>query len=133
MKAMVATAHGGPEVLAQRDIPDPVPGSRQVLVRVRACGVCRRDILIRRGPAQRGFVRPLGLGHEIAGEVVALGPDARGFAPGDRVCSTQRSHVCGCCTMCRTDRETLCSEIKFLGQDVLGGYAEYVVVGDDNL
>jgi len=130
---MVATAHGGPEVLAQRDIPDPVPGSRQVLVRVRACGVCRRDILIRRGPAQRGFVSPLVLGHEIAGEVVALGPDARGFAPGDRVCSTQRSHVCGCCTMCRTDRETLCSEIKFLGQDVLGGYAEYVVVGDDNL
>ena len=116
-----------------QEVPDPIPGSRQVLVRVRACGVCRRDVLIRRGPAQRDNVSPLVLGHEIAGEVVALGPDARGFSPGDRVCSTQRAFVCGCCTMCRTDRETLCSEIRFLGQHVLGGYAEYAVIGDDNL
>src|SRR5262249_52909078 len=78
-------------------------------------------------------VSPLVLGHEIAGEVVALGPDARGFSPGDRVCSTQRTHVCGCCTMCRSDRETLCPETKFLGQHALGGYAEYVVIGDDNI
>jgi D-arabinose 1-dehydrogenase-like Zn-dependent alcohol dehydrogenase len=133
MKAIVANGHGAPDVLVLQAVPDPTPTGRQVMVRVRACGVCRRDVLIRRGPAQRDNVNPLVLGHEIAGEVVALGPDARGFSPGDRVCSTQRAHVCGCCTMCRTDRETLCPETRFLGQHVLGGYAEYVVIEDDNI
>jgi acryloyl-coenzyme A reductase len=133
VKAMVVAKHGGPEALSLRDIEKPTPRGRQVLVRVHACGVCRRDILIRRGPGQRGYASPLVLGHEIAGEVAELGPDARGFSVGDRVCSTQREYVCGCCSMCRTDRETLCAELRFLGQDVMGGYAEYVLVGDDNL
>ena len=133
MKAVVVGSHGGPEVLSCKEIPQPVPEGQQVLVRVRACGVCRRDILIRRGPASRGLANPLVLGHEIAGEIAALGPDARGVAIGDRVCSTQRAYVCGCCTMCRTDRETLCPDLRFLGQDVMGGYAEYALVGDDNL
>jgi len=133
VKAIVVDGHGGPEVLSLREIEKPKPQGRQVLVRVHACGVCRRDILIRRAPAQRGFASPLVLGHEIAGEVAELGPDARGFAIGDRVCSTQREYVCGCCSMCRTDRETLCADLRFLGQDARGGYAEYVLIGDDNL
>lgn len=133
MKAMVVNGRGDPEVLTCQELPVPVPGRNQALVRVRACGVCRRDILIRRDPAQKGNADPLVLGHEIAGEVVQLGPDARGLAVGDRVCSTQRAYVCGCCTMCRTDRETLCPDLRFLGQDVPGGYAEFVLVGDDNL
>ena len=133
MKAVVVTGHGGPDVLSVRDIAKPSPRGRQVLVRVHACGVCRRDILIRQGPAQRAFSSPLVLGHEIAGEVAALGPDARGLEIGDRVCSTQREYVCGYCSMCRTDRETLCPDLRFLGQEAMGGYAEYVLVGDDNL
>ena len=133
MKAVVANGHGAPDVLSVCDIDTPEPKGRQVLVRVRACGVCRRDILVRRGPSHAGLASPLVLGHEIAGEVTALGPEARGFAVGDRVCSTQREFVCGCCRMCRTDRETLCSDLRFLGQESLGGYAEFVVVGDDNL
>jgi acryloyl-coenzyme A reductase len=133
VKAVVVDAHGGPEGLVVRDIAKPVPRGRQVLVRVHACGVCRRDILIRRSPGQKGFASPLVLGHEIAGEVAKLGPDARGLSVGDRVCSTQREYVCGCCSMCRTDRETLCADLRFLGQDAMGGYAEYVLIGDDNL
>jgi D-arabinose 1-dehydrogenase-like Zn-dependent alcohol dehydrogenase len=133
MKAMVANGRGDAEVLVCQELPVPVPQGRQVLLRVRACGVCRRDILIRRGPAQKGNADPMVLGHEISGDVAALGPEARGVAVGDRVCSTQRAYVCGCCTMCRTDRETLCPELRFLGQDVLGGYAEFVLVSDDNL
>ena len=133
VKAVVANGHGAPDVLSVCDIDTPEPKGRQVLVRVRACGVCRRDILVRRGPSHAGLASPLVLGHEIAGEVTALGPEARGFAVGDRVCSTQREFVCGCCRMCRTDRETLCSDLRFLGQESLGGYAEFVVVGDDNL
>jgi D-arabinose 1-dehydrogenase-like Zn-dependent alcohol dehydrogenase len=134
MKAVVTQGHGSPDVLIFRDIEaPPAPKACQVLVRVRACGVCRRDILVRQGPHRRGLADPLVLGHEIAGEVMALGPDARGLTIGERVCSTQREYVCGCCSMCRTDRETLCPDLRFLGQEASGGYAEYVLVNDDNL
>ncbi len=102
-------------------------------MRVRACGVCRRDILVRRSKAREGLAAPLVLGHEVVGEVVALGSGARGFAAGDRVCSTQLERVSGSCAMCRSGRETLCPEMRFLGQEVPGGYAEYVLVQYDNL
>lgn len=133
MKAMVVAHHGEVDGLQMRELETPAPRGRQVLVRVHACGVCRRDILVRRGPARPGFSSPLILGHEIAGVVDALGPDARGFKPGDRVVSTQREFVCGCCTMCRTDREALCADLRFLGQEAMGGNAEFVNVMDDNL
>lgn len=133
MKAVIVSEHGEPDVLALTELEIPTPQSRQVLVRVHACGVCRRDILIRKGPAQRGYHRPLVLGHEIAGEVAAVGEEVRGLKVGDRVCSTQREYVCGCCPMCRTDRETLCPDMRFLGAEAMGGYAEYVLVHDDNL
>ena len=133
MRAVITEGHGPADVLVVRDIAVPTPKGREVLVRVRACGVCRRDILVRQGPSRRGLADPLVLGHEISGEVVALGPDARGLTVGERVCSTQREHVCGCCSMCRTDRGTLCPDLRFFGQEASGGYAEYVIVGDDNL
>ena len=133
MKAMVVAHHGEADGLQMREIETPTPGGRHVLVRVHACGVCRRDILVRRGPIRPGLSSPLVLGHEIAGTVEALGPDARGFKIGDRVVSTQREFVCGCCTMCRTDREALCADLRFLGQEAMGGNAEFVNVMDDNL
>ena len=133
MKAMVVVHHGEGDGLQMRELDTPAPTGRQVLVRVHACGVCRRDILVRRSPARPGLSSPLVLGHEIAGTVEALGPDARGFKIGDRVVSTQREFVCGCCTMCRTDREALCADLRFLGQESMGGNAEFVNVMDDNL
>ena len=57
-----------------------------------------------------------------------MGAEARGFKIGDRVFSTQREYVCGCCTMCRTDREALCADLRFLGQEAMGGNAEFVNV-----
>ncbi len=133
MKAMIVAHHGEVDGLQMRDIETPVPQGRQVLLRVQACGVCRRDILVRRAPTRAGLCSPLVLGHEIAGTVEALGPDARSFKVGERVASTQREYVCGCCTMCRTDREALCTELRFLGQEAMGGNAEFVNVMDDNL
>lgn len=133
MRAVVIDAFGGADVLQLRDVPVPQPRLRQLLVRVKACGVCRRDLLTRQGHSRREPPKALVLGHEIAGEVAAIGPLARGFKLGDRVCSTQRASVCGCCSMCRTDRETLCGELRFLGADEPGGYAEYALVDDDNL
>lgn len=133
MKAMVVARHGDADGLEMQELETPIPKGRQVLVRVHACGVCRRDILVRSGPPHRGLSHPLVLGHEIAGVVAAFGPDARGFKAGDRVVSTQREFVCGCCTMCRTDREALCADLRFLGQEAMGGNAEFVCVMDDNL
>lgn len=133
MKAIVVARHGDADGLELRDIETPMPTKRQVLVRVHACGVCRRDILVRRGPGRPGLAHPLILGHEIAGTVEAVGDEARGFKVGDRVVSTQREYVCGCCTMCRTDREALCADLRFLGQEAMGGNAEFVNVMDDNL
>ena len=133
MRAVVVEAFGPPDGLRLLELQKPAPVGRQVLVQVRACGVCRRDILTRQGPRRDGFAKPLVLGHEIAGEVASVGLDVRSFKPGDRVCSTQRASVCGCCSMCRTDRETLCADLRFLGQDEAGGYAEFALVNDDNL
>jgi len=86
MKAIVITRPGGPEVLELRDVPDPVPGAEQVLVRVRATALNRADLLQRRGhyPAPPGAPADIP-GLELAGEVVALGPGARERAVGDRV------------------------------------------------
>ena len=116
-----------------RELEAPSPTGRQVLVRVVACGVCRRDILTRRGPALRNVTLPLILGHEVAGTVASVGAEATGVAVGDRVCSTQRAYVCGRCSLCRGGHETLCADLQFLGYDVPGGYAQYVLVSDDNL
>jgi D-arabinose 1-dehydrogenase-like Zn-dependent alcohol dehydrogenase len=133
MIAVVLDRFGPPEVLVTRQLPIPTPHGRQVLVRVAACGVCRRDVLTRHGSTAGNVALPLILGHEIAGEVAALGAEAVGLAVGDRVCSTQRASVCGRCSLCRTGHETLCRDLRFLGHDVSGGYAEYVLVTDDNL
>lgn len=133
MKAIVSVTPTGPAGLILQAMPDPEPHRNQVLVAVKACGVCRRDILVSRMENRKGLHEPLVLGHEIAGEVVALGPDARGVSVGDRVATTQREHVCGSCGKCRDGRETLCPDLRFLGQQAMGGYAELVLVDDDNL
>ena len=133
MKAIVSSDQTGPAGLRAMELDDPVPVGGQVLIRVRACGVCRRDVLVSRTDARRGLCDPLVLGHEIAGDVVAMGEKAIGVAVGDRVATTQRNHVCGCCDRCRTGRETLCPDLSFLGQQAMGGYAEFVLVDHDNL
>jgi putative PIG3 family NAD(P)H quinone oxidoreductase len=86
MKAVVFTGKGGPEVVEVREVPDPVPGRGEVLVRVRAAAMNRADLLQRRGlyPPPRGYREDVP-GLELAGEVAALGEGATGWKPGDRV------------------------------------------------
>src|SRR5262249_20811372 len=92
------------------------------------------DIVTRNGTLKAGVKMPCILGHEISGVVAAVGRDVRGFKPGDRVATAQRYHICGACRYCRSRRETLCPERKFLGDyGMVGGYAEYVAVEDDNV
>src|SRR5680860_826531 len=97
MQAMVLEEHGGPLVL--NEIPVPVPGHGQVLVRVRACAVDRFDTAIRAQVRERATL-PHILGHEIAGEVAAVGPGVAAWTAGERVV-TSLYLTCGRCRWCR--------------------------------
>lgn len=134
MRAIVVEEPGSPEVLRLTSVPDPVATGRDCLVRVMACGVSSHDVATRNGTLRRGIVMPVICGHEISGEVVAVGPDVTEWRPGDQVVSTQRRRVCGRCKWCRSGRETLCPDHEFLGDVGLnGGYAEMVLIQEDNL
>jgi acryloyl-coenzyme A reductase len=134
MKAIVVHEPGGVEVLKLETVEDPTPGRNDVIIEVEACGVCFHDIVTRNGTLRQGIRMPVILGHEIAGTVAAVGSDVSHFKPGDRVATSQRSHICGACEYCRTGHEQLCPERQLVGDWGLnGGYAEYVAVEDDNV
>ena len=105
----------------------PDPGAGELLVAVRACGVCRTDLHVAEGdlPVHRPHVTP---GHEVVGEVVALGDGATGFATGDRVGIAWLRHTCGQCVYCVRGDENLCPESHYTGWDADGGYAEFATV-----
>ncbi|HKO15591.1 MAG TPA: zinc-dependent alcohol dehydrogenase family protein [Gemmatimonadaceae bacterium] len=124
MRAMVLEAPRSP--LRERDIPCPEPAAGQMLIRVRACGVCRTDLHIVDGELLRPKL-PLVPGHEIAGVVERLGTGVQGFAAGDRVGVPWLGWTCGRCEYCTSGRENLCDFAKFTGYDIDGGYAEYCV------
>lgn len=134
MKAMVVRQPGGLEAMRLETIPDPVAGPREVVIKVDACGVCFHDIVTRNGTLKAGVKMPCVLGHEISGTVVDAGRDVTRFKSGNRVATAQRYYICGACRFCRSGRESLCAERKFLGDyGLVGGYGEYVAVGDDNV
>jgi 2-desacetyl-2-hydroxyethyl bacteriochlorophyllide A dehydrogenase len=111
------------------DLGQPVLGPKDVLVRVKACGICGTDVKIRDGlVAAPIVVLPHVPGHEVAGEVTEVGPEVTGFKPGDRV-TVYLYITCGECAHCRTGRENLCANLKRVGFEVFGGFADYLVVG----
>jgi propanol-preferring alcohol dehydrogenase len=124
MKAMVFDGVGKPLRLA--DIPTPVPGPREVRIRVVACGVCRTDLHILDGELQKPKL-PLILGHQIVGTVDAVGSAVREMRAGDRVGVPWLGKTCGVCAFCLDARENLCDTPRFTGYDVDGGFAEYAV------
>jgi propanol-preferring alcohol dehydrogenase len=113
--------------LVRAELPVPQPGPGDVLVRVRACGVCRTDLHVVTGdlPRHRHQLVP---GHEVVGEVALLGDGAHRFAPGDRVGVAWLRSTCGSCRWCRAGRENLCAASRYTGWDADGGYAEWAVV-----
>ncbi|HZI94825.1 MAG TPA: zinc-dependent alcohol dehydrogenase family protein [Patescibacteria group bacterium] len=112
--------------LALVDVPDPVPGPDELLVKVSACGVCRTDLHVVEGdlPVRKSPVVP---GHQIVGRVESHGAAVHGFARGDRVGVAWLHRTCGVCRFCVTGRENLCDAAGFTGWTVDGGYAERVV------
>src|SRR5258706_10202014 len=117
---MVATAYGGPEVLARIEVDRPDPTVDQILVEVAACGVCGHDVLARTGAFPHSKP-PFVMGHEIAGTVAQVGANVTQFRLGDRVAVTQRIS-CGICHACRTGRDNMCvSGPGFYGEGISGG------------
>ena len=132
MKAVVVNKAGGLDALTYTDIPDPQPQWHELVVKVHSCGVCFHDVLTRNGTLKAGVRLPCVLGHEVAGTVVELGAQVKGFKLGDRVATTQRSYICGHCRFCRSGFEPLCAQRVFLGDvGLVGGYAQYLAISSD--
>ncbi|MFC9316452.1 zinc-binding alcohol dehydrogenase family protein [Streptomyces nigra] len=116
---------GGPLRLTSR--PVPVPADDELLVRVRACGVCRTDLHVTEGdlPVRRPGVTP---GHEVVGEVAGAGSAVRGVEPGERVGVAWLRRTDGTCASCLRGAENLCPASSYTGWDADGGYAAYTTV-----
>jgi propanol-preferring alcohol dehydrogenase len=124
MRAMILDALGQP--LRKANIATPKPGPGQLLIRVRACAVCRTDLHVVDGELTQPKL-PLIPGHEIVGTVEQLGEGVKGLKIGDRVGVPWLGWTCGNCAYCRNGQENLCEQAKFTGYTLDGGYAEYTL------
>ncbi len=124
MKAMRFDGPGKPLRAAELEQPEPSAG--EILVRVRACGVCRTDLHVVDGDltSPKPHIIP---GHEIVGIVEAIGPDVFGHTLGQRVGIPWLGHTCGACRYCQESQENLCDEARFTGYHIDGGYADYTI------
>lgn len=121
MRALVIESPG---VARVKEVPTPAPGPGEVLIRVEACGICGTDVHIFRGEYMGDY--PLVPGHELAGEIVALGEGIRRFQVGDRV-AVEPNIACGNCKACLNNRQNFCENWQAIGVTLPGSMAEYVV------
>jgi acryloyl-coenzyme A reductase len=147
MRAVQIHSFGGPEVLVIGQTQIPKLGPRDILLKVAACGIDRKDLSIREGTIRKKSVAyrtltndesndiefPLILGTEISGTIVETGSQIHEFKTSQRVASLPRRGHCGTCVYCHTGRSESCASAWFIGQDADGGYAEYVLVGPDSI
>jgi propanol-preferring alcohol dehydrogenase len=124
MRAILFEKAGQP--LRSAELPCPRPGAGQVLIRVRACAVCRTDLHIADGELKQPKL-PVIPGHEIIGVVEKIGDGVNRFNIGDRVGVPWLGWSCDACEFCRSGRENLCDQARFTGYTLDGGYAEYAV------
>jgi D-arabinitol dehydrogenase (NADP+) len=127
MKAIVYQA---PRQFDYVDVPEPTIAADEALVRVRACGICGTDMHIHEGEFIAAF--PLIPGHEIAGEIAAVGAAVQGLKVGDRVVA-DNTELCGHCFYCRRDQPLFCENFVSHGCNVAGGLAEFVAIKAEKL
>ncbi|MDA2920377.1 zinc-dependent alcohol dehydrogenase family protein [Desulfobacterota bacterium AH_259_B03_O07] len=116
--------------LVMKHIPVPVPGKKDILVKVRACGVCHTELDEVEGRTPP-YNLPVVLGHQVVGMVEDRGSNANTFKKGARVGIAWIFSACGRCKLCLERNENLCEQFKATGRDVNGGYAEYMTVSED--
>jgi len=124
MRAMVLHAQQRPLLLCE--LPRPSAGPGQLLLQVKACGICRTDLHVVDGDLKHPTL-PLIPGHQIVGEVSGMGAGVTGFSPGQRVGVPWLGGSCGHCWYCRHDKENLCDEARYTGYQINGGFAEYTL------
>ena len=131
MKAMILKKLGSisenKAPLELADLPDPVPGETEILVKVSACGVCHTELDEIEGRTPP-YKLPVVLGHQVVGRVEQTGDKASTFAIGDKIGVGWIHSSCGMCKFCRNGKENLCHDFCATGRDVNGGYAQYMTV-----
>ena len=127
MKAIQYTA---PRQFAVVDLPKPEPGPHQVVIRVKACGICKTDLTIHDGSFLAKF--PLVNGHEFAGVIDSVGSAVTEWKVGDRV-TADNTELCGYCEPCRSDKPLYCENFNSHGCNMPGGFAEYVLINHDKV
>src|SRR4030042_5821480 len=128
MKAMVLKGISPieKEPLKMMDLPDPVPGSKEILIKISACGVCHTELDEIEGRLPPKL--PIVLGHQIVGRVEKIGPGTKIFNLGDRGGIAWIHSSCGKCHFCREGNENLCLGFQGTGCHANGGYAQFTVV-----
>ena len=124
MRAMVLERPGTP--LTPRERPLPTPSAGELLIAIKACGVCRTDLHVVDGDLPKPKL-PIVPGHEIVGRVAAIGPGITGFSIGERVGVPWLGATCGACPYCRAGRENLCDAPLFTGYTRDGGFASHTL------
>jgi len=132
MKAVILKRHASIEdkPLQLIELPAPAPSDNQILIKVSVCGACHTDLDIAEGRVKLDKF-PRVPGHQVVGTVVDKGKAVTRFKGGERVGVTWLYSACGKCGFCKTGRENLCENAQWTGKDANGGYAEYMVIGED--
>jgi propanol-preferring alcohol dehydrogenase len=134
MKAMVlnkiTNLRENESPLELTDIPKPSPGSKDLLIKVSACGVCHTELDEIEGRTPPKFF-PIILGHQVVGHIEEIGPKVNRFKVGERVGIAWIYSACGRCKSCLEGNDNLCDEFKASGRDAHGGYAEYTTISED--
>lgn len=125
MRALVKIAEG-PGNLELREVPVPQYSVDEVLIRVRACGICGSDLKIQ--DDEHPYTSPVVIGHEFSGEIVEVGANVTGWRVGDRVVSEQHTHACGRCRQCLTGNAFACTSKRAPGYFTDGAFAEFIKV-----
>lgn len=123
MKALVKTEKGV-GFLELREVPEPVAAPDQVLIEIKAAGICGTDVHVKHD--EFPYWPPVILGHEFAGEIIAVGSEVTGWQVGDRVVGEPHTKACGKCWLCRTGNIQICPEKRSPGWGIDGAFAKYL-------
>lgn len=132
MKGIGFHEHGGPDVLQPVEVPDPVPGPGEAVIKVEYCALNHLDIFVREGWPGLDLPKPHILGSDVSGTIAALGLDVEGWEIGQRVVANP-GLWCGKCEYCLRGEHSMCVRYGILGETRAGCYAEYVKVPAQNL